>query len=122
MQQVSAYFLIALFVGSLFMHSAIKIHFEWNRTEITELFCINKDEPELGCKGQCVLMKRLNEHKSGDGAPLTLPDNRTQNNWAVTESVWIPKAINSESTQFFGYILNQIVKRHLSIDVPPPKI
>ena len=122
MQQVLAYFLIVLFSGSLFMHSAIKIHFEWNRTEIAALLCINKDKPELSCKGQCVLMKRLNESESSKDAPLTLPDNRTQNHWLVTQTLIVPTRISEICTTPFSNVSTHILNRYFSIDVPPPKI
>ena len=122
MQQVLAYFLIVLFSGSLFMHSTIKIHFEWNRTEIAALLCINKDKPELSCKGQCVLMKRLNESESSKDAPLTLPDNRTQNHWLVTRTLNVPTGISEICTTAFSNVSTHILNRYFSIDVPPPKI
>lgn len=35
-----------------------------DREEITALYCINKDKPELQCDGKCELGKRLSEAKN----------------------------------------------------------
>ena len=35
--------------------------FQINQTEIIELFCINKEKPELACDGKCYLKQKLIE-------------------------------------------------------------
>jgi hypothetical protein len=37
----------------------IQADFHLNRKEITALFCINQDQPELECNGKCELGRRL---------------------------------------------------------------
>lgn len=48
-----------------------------NRDYIAEVFCINKDKPELSCNGQCYLMKSLKEKQPQDNSkapPIKLQD------------------------------------------------
>lgn len=40
-------------------YTLIQVHFYADREEITALYCVNKDKPELECNGQCELGKRL---------------------------------------------------------------
>ncbi len=40
------------------------INYALNQKEITDLFCINKDKPEMKCNGQCHLMQELNKTDS----------------------------------------------------------
>lgn len=58
-------------------YSLIQLHFYWDREEITALYCINKDKPELQCDGQCELGKRLAEaknQKTEQGEEITLEE------------------------------------------------
>ncbi|OYX24382.1 MAG: hypothetical protein B7Z16_00475 [Algoriphagus sp. 32-45-6] len=45
-------------------YTLIQIHFFMDREQITALYCINKDKPELECDGKCELTKRLSEAKN----------------------------------------------------------
>ncbi|MCB9245623.1 MAG: hypothetical protein H6606_04265 [Flavobacteriales bacterium] len=56
------YVAIGLLLGivmQLLVSLAIIVRFEFNRDYITEVFCINKDKPELNCHGTCHLNKQL---------------------------------------------------------------
>jgi hypothetical protein len=39
----------------------ILIHYEFNKAEITEKYCVNKDKPQMHCCGKCQLKKKLAE-------------------------------------------------------------
>ena len=103
------------------MQSAIKIHFEWNRVEIAELFCINKEKPASNCDGQCVLMKRLQKNNTEEKAPLSIPDNRSQNEWLVAETITIPSIKEAIRKTKYGFFQPVILECFSSIDVPPPR-
>lgn len=45
-------------------YTLIQTHFYLDREEITALYCVNKDKPELKCDGKCELGKRLAEAKN----------------------------------------------------------
>lgn len=40
------------------------LSYEWNKSEITRLFCINKDKPTMHCNGSCHLKKELEKTES----------------------------------------------------------
>ena len=42
-----------------FVQLGVSSWYHLNREAITDLYCINKDKPELGCKGKCHLKKQL---------------------------------------------------------------
>lgn len=44
-------------------YTLIQIHFYMDRNQITALYCVNKDKPELECDGKCELSKRLSKAK-----------------------------------------------------------
>ncbi len=60
---------VLVFAAGLFSDTAIYIHYLANQSEITELFCENKDTPEMKCNGKCHLGKQLNEHEEREQAP-----------------------------------------------------
>ena len=50
----------------------ILVNFELNRDLITDLFCINKNQPELHCDGNCYLKKQIvAEEESHSDKPQT---------------------------------------------------
>lgn len=44
-------------------YTLIQVHFYMDREQITALYCVNKDKPQLECDGKCELSKRLSEAK-----------------------------------------------------------
>jgi len=38
------------------------VYYQFNKAQITEEFCVNKNKPEMCCEGQCYVSKRL-EHQ-----------------------------------------------------------
>lgn len=53
-------------------YSIIQAHFYLEREEITALYCVNKDLPELKCDGKCELGKRLSEAKNQKAGQTTI--------------------------------------------------
>ncbi len=51
--------LLALMLFSQFYNSAVWLKYELNVEEITELFCVNKEKPELMCNGKCYVKGEL---------------------------------------------------------------
>ncbi len=46
--------------------------FNLNQDKVVELFCINKNKPELDCKGKCYLaekLKEVNQNEAGTSVP-----------------------------------------------------
>ena len=50
------------------MKLGILTYFQLNRVYITEMYCENKEKPQLNCDGQCFLAKKLQaaEEKTSD--------------------------------------------------------
>ncbi len=46
-------------VITLNMNGIFYAKYQWNKSEITKLFCINKDKPRLKCDGKCHLQTTL---------------------------------------------------------------
>lgn len=54
-----ATFLLVLMSWQLVFQLVYSIYWKINQTEITELFCENKDKPMLHCDGNCYLAKQI---------------------------------------------------------------
>jgi len=54
-----SFLLLGLMLFSLFYNAVISIGFELRRSELTELFCVNKEKPELNCDANCYISKEL---------------------------------------------------------------
>lgn len=52
-------FLLSLFMFTQVHNTAVWVNYELNVEEITELFCINTDKPEMNCHGTCHLKKQI---------------------------------------------------------------
>jgi hypothetical protein len=55
----SALALLCLVLTHALALTAIRARFEWQRAEIEQTLCENRNRPELGCHGSCVLRKQL---------------------------------------------------------------
>jgi len=53
--------------------SVIVVDYELRKAEITELFCINKERPEMACQGKCHLNRQLREQADNGPEPF-LPE------------------------------------------------
>jgi hypothetical protein len=47
------------FIAELSYTSAIFVDYLANQSYYSNVLCVNKDKPELACKGQCILMQKL---------------------------------------------------------------
>lgn len=59
--QISSIIVALLFIYSINFKSIITVNYFANQSEITELFCINKEKPKLQCNGKCHLMQEMNK-------------------------------------------------------------
>ena len=50
-----------IFAFQSFYSTGITLWFHLNRSYIAQKLCVNKSKPELKCKGNCVLKKKLKE-------------------------------------------------------------
>lgn len=61
MKRILSVFLLLAFVTANFSQFIIVIHYELNKTQITQEYCVNKDKPMMHCCGKCHLTKKLAE-------------------------------------------------------------
>lgn len=59
MTRLLALFLAALMLLQTFSREVIVVDYQVHKARITELFCVNKDKPQLQCNGKCHLAKQL---------------------------------------------------------------
>ena len=61
MKTIVAIFFLNLILISVGYNATVWVYYEFNIASLTEEFCINKDKPELDCKGKCQIKKILME-------------------------------------------------------------
>lgn len=77
MTKLAAYAFTFLYLVAMYRPVAPVIEYLVNQDRIAELFCVNKDKPEMHCNGQCYLMKILKEQqkeKKSSVPPISLRD------------------------------------------------
>lgn len=67
--------LVSLLLMSSFLLQSLSkviilVDYELNKEYITEIFCHNKNKPQLECNGKCHLMKQMKEDDKKEKAPL----------------------------------------------------
>lgn len=67
--------LIAVLLVQMLSTSLIVTSFALNQETITDMFCVNKENPEMHCDGHCFLEKQIKaDQKSHENAPKTAPE------------------------------------------------
>lgn len=121
MLRVAPLLMLLIVVPKLFYKSGALLAFEVNRDYIANAFCINKDKPELECKGQCHLAEMLQEKEEAPDSPIipmaleiecTLPQDDIQATPA--NSSIKTKKLNLYRRRYYP-------TPHLNVDVPPPR-
>ncbi len=67
-----AFALLSLVLTHALALTAIRVRFEWQRAEIERTLCENRNRPEVGCHGSCVLRKQLKEAETATHGLLRL--------------------------------------------------
>ncbi|HTA83122.1 MAG TPA: hypothetical protein VK783_09320 [Bacteroidia bacterium] len=73
MKRIVAAILFFAFITVNFSKVLIVVHYELNKKQLTEQFCVNKDKPEMHCCAKCLLKKKLAEDDAKQKSPA-LPD------------------------------------------------
>jgi hypothetical protein len=63
-----AYFLILTSLSANCTQLFVYAGFTINRKYIAEVLCVNRDRPELNCKGKCYLMRKLKQAEQKEKA------------------------------------------------------
>lgn len=70
MARFLAFFLAILLLLQTFGRELVVLDYQVHKERITELFCVNKNKPELRCNGKCHLAKQL---RNASGAESKAP-------------------------------------------------
>ncbi|QCR21423.1 hypothetical protein [Pontibacter sp. SGAir0037] len=113
--------LLVVMLLQVFSKVFIVVDYEANRAYITEMFCINKDKPELSCEGSCYLKKKL---RHADEADDHAAEHSQKQAFQVTlyyQPLFQLNPYLAESVQLFGsaYKAARADKRPGSVFRPP---
>jgi len=120
--QLLAIFCTAVFTTGLIYDSAVYLNYLMHESEITELFCINKDEPEMQCNGKCHLkdMLQKDQNDSEKRAPREFKFEQLTVMEPEAKTDLRFRASFSSSTRFTEFQV-PLSRGHLSIETPPPR-
>ncbi|TGE29492.1 hypothetical protein [Hymenobacter metallicola] len=66
MARTLAYLLTTLILLQTFSRELVVVDYQVHKERITQLFCVNKDRPQLHCNGKCHLAKKLRKAAAAD--------------------------------------------------------
>ncbi|MEC5395486.1 hypothetical protein [Bergeyella sp. RCAD1439] len=121
---MKSYFAIFLTLHLLLKPLAPVAEYVLNFDYITTVLCINKDKPELKCKGKCYLSKEIAKAAQDDQTPFS----KTKNQTPKSIEAFIPSAITTLSLAappsfvkevFLGFKTNYNYSFNGSIFKPP---
>lgn len=93
MKVVTVYLFTSLYILAMVKPILPLFTYISNQDYISEFLCINKDKPELACKGKCYLMQMLEEENKKKGEHLPPIDMREYPIGFVKLSIFKPKEI-----------------------------
>lgn len=112
MNRLYSIMLIVVCLPMAFQQAVIILHFNLNQQVIEQQYCVNKNKPELQCRGKCQLIKQLQE--KGDSNP---------------ESISYPKKFDIFSLSIFdfkvetcNFLLPEIPLTYLETEYTEPTI
>ena len=112
-----------MFLYTLNFKSFVTLNFYLNQSEISELFCVNKEKPQLNCNGKCHLNTVLTETATDDETPFS--QNNSEDNLDLIFDLFTESPINfinNESKNSCSQHALTILNRYLEIPCPPPKV
>jgi len=125
LSQISSIIIALLFVFTINFKSLITINYFINQTEIAELFCINKDKPQLECNGKCHLATQIDKVETEEELPFNSSIN--SHNLEVT-SILVDALIDTKNISISliksdtKELLSFPCKGFYTVNSPPPKV
>jgi len=116
--------LITILFSGIGVKSILTLNFFIHQQEIITLFCINKEKPQLKCKGKCHLAQELNQVEFNNEKQPYLPAQSNINTeliFNVVENILIFNAFNIDNKKYLFIYAEKEIKRYISITYPPPK-
>jgi hypothetical protein len=123
--QISSIIVALLFVYTINFKSFVTASYFINQAEIIELFCINKEKPQLKCDGKCHLATQLSEAES-DTEDTPFAPNSVESNLEISFSLLEDnitlqsKSNNTLKQRHFNYTPST-ADGYNSILSPPPR-
>lgn len=109
---------ITLLMHGLLYNAILFVNYEMNKQEITELFCINKDKPELNCNGSCHLMQQLKDREHREAEQINYQDFKIE---AITqEEELCLDSFEFKSNSWFRAKTEKLLSAPHLIPSPPP--
>lgn len=99
--RIVSYILLFCFCFQSFDKLITISYYEFNKTEITSLYCINKNKPKLHCEGKCHLIQKLNEEQKRENSPLHTQKGGFELQWFYS--------IQAQQNQFYTIFLTTIL-------------
>jgi hypothetical protein len=121
--KISAIAVTLLFVFTINFKSIVTVSYFVNQSEIIELFCINKEKPQLNCEGKCHLATQLveNEKEETPLSPNNISHNIEISISLLENSITLqPKSIVLDNAYFFNNTPS-LSDGYSSILSPPPR-
>lgn len=122
-QFISMLLLLILFSG-IGIKSIVTFHYFFNKTEIIELFCVNKEKPQLQCNGKCHLAQELKEIEPINENEPFLPVQTIINLelvFILENTAFSFHKANTLSEYNSDFSTKKIVEQYFSITTPPPQ-
>ena len=124
LNQISSIIVAFVFVYSLSFKSFITIDYFINQSEIIELFCINKEKPQMQCEGKCHLAKELvATDTDNNDSPFSQNSNEVNLEliFKLEKSNVLASVSTENSNKNHLYMSEPILYREISVPAPPPK-
>lgn len=125
---ILAVFMSLVLLFSINLKSFITINYFFNKTEITELFCINKEKPKLKCNGKCYLAKEVKKiaiEEEEKKPLLPISNNKQLNEVIYTEitelTIHSLADIKNIKKNYLPINSGKTQLGHISLITPPPK-
>jgi len=123
--QISSIIVALLFVFTINFKSFVTISYFINQAEIIELFCINKEKPQLKCDGKCHLATQLTEVES-DTEDSPFSSNNIVHNLEISfslleDNIIIQQNSSKDLKQSHNNYTPSTIDGYYSILSPPPK-
>lgn len=97
------------------------VAFKFNQTYISDVFCINKDKPELDCDGKCYLKKKLDTAKKDSDSRKIPPPDEKSSVVMVNAFITADHEVRQHTTHHSFYYLAIPYEVSYKGITPPPK-
>ncbi|WP_442264648.1 hypothetical protein ACSIGC_09810 [Tenacibaculum sp. ZS6-P6] len=117
--KLTTYFFVLLYLIAMLRPIAPFVEYAINYDYIAKVLCINKDKPELSCKGKCQLMKKLKQQQEDDFNSLRIAMEEYPIGFVSVLEVKKRDVYQKKQEANFGYHKNYKFLFHPSVFHPP---